>query len=65
MKRLSLIALLSLALSSCGYDGNFRYPCQDPINWETADCVPPQCHASDYCSKDLVPEEVFNDALTP
>jgi hypothetical protein len=61
MNRLSLIVLLSLALSSCGYDGNFRYPCQDPTNWETADCVPPQCHASDYCTKDLVP----NDALNP
>jgi hypothetical protein len=60
MRRILLIALLSLALSSCGYDGHFRYDCQDPANWESADCVPPICHASDYCTKDLVPDDALN-----
>jgi hypothetical protein len=58
MKRLLPIALLCLALSSCGYDGSFRYPCQDPANWETADCKPPICTASDTCTADMIPEEI-------
>jgi predicted small lipoprotein YifL len=61
MKRLALISLATFTLTACGYDGNFRYPCQDPANWETADCVPPKCHAYDYCTKDLIPD----DALAP
>ena len=59
--RTSIIALgLALLLSSCGYDGRYRYPCQDPANWETAECNPPICHASDYCTKDLVPDDALN-----
>jgi hypothetical protein len=60
MKRLSLISLLSIALTACGYDGHYRYSCQDPANWESPDCVPPVCHASDYCTKDLVPDDALN-----
>jgi hypothetical protein len=59
MKRLAILSIL--LLSSCGYDGSFRYPCQDPANWEATECVPPQCHAFDYCTRDLIPIE----ALTP
>jgi hypothetical protein len=59
MKRLAILSIL--LLSSCGYDGSYRYPCQDPTNWETPECVPPKCHASDYCTRDLIPLE----ALTP
>jgi hypothetical protein len=54
MKRLLLAPLFCLILSSCGYDGSYRYPCQDPANWETADCVPPVCEASETCTKDLI-----------
>jgi hypothetical protein len=61
MKRILLIASLCLTLISCGYDGNFRYPCQDPENWQAVECVPPVCHAYDYCTKDLIPD----DALAP
>jgi hypothetical protein len=61
MKRLWLMPLLSLALISCGYDGNFRYPCQDPINWDDPNCQPPICEADGTCTKDLIPPE----ALTP
>ena len=59
MKRLLLTFSLCLALTSCGYDGNYRYPCQDPANWETGDFVPPQCHAYDYCTKDLIPDDAL------
>jgi hypothetical protein len=54
LKRLMLTFVLALTLSSCGYDGGFRYPCQDPANWETAECKPPVCTASQICPDDLV-----------
>jgi hypothetical protein len=52
-----LAILLLSVLSGCGYDGNFRYPCQDPDNWASVECQPPICTASDTCTTDLIPEE--------
>ena len=57
MKKLFLFmgSLLSVfLLSSCGYDGHFRYPCQDPVNWETEDCKAPLCVVNGACPEDLV-----------
>jgi hypothetical protein len=51
--RLVLLGLSLLLLSGCGYDGHFRYPCQDPANWEKAECKPPVCTASGTCPADL------------
>lgn len=45
-----VIIASSLVLSSCGYDGKYRYPCQDPANHEAPECVPPQCLATGACS---------------
>jgi len=56
MKKLIPIALsgiLMLSLSGCGYDGHYRYPCQDPKNWELAECKPPICTANGACPEDL------------
>jgi len=52
--RLVLVALSLMFVSGCGYDGHFRYPCQDPTNWEKAECKPPICTASGTCPVDLV-----------
>jgi predicted small lipoprotein YifL len=54
LKRFLLTAVLALSLTSCGYDGQFRYPCQDPKNWETAECKPPICTSTGTCPVDLV-----------
>lgn len=54
MKRILWTALLAAAITGCGYDGGYRYPCQDPANWEQAKCNPPVCEASGTCTKDLV-----------
>jgi predicted small lipoprotein YifL len=57
MKKLgyALAALLLVSsLTSCGYSGFYRYPCQDPKNWETPECKPPICTASQTCPVDLV-----------
>lgn len=45
--------LLGMALTGCGYDGHYRYPCQDPVNWEVAECKPPICTANGACPEDL------------
>ena len=49
-----LASVLALSLTSCGYSGFYRYPCQDPKNWETAECKPPICTAAQVCPVDLV-----------
>ena len=54
IKRLLLAMILAVALTSCGYDGFYRYPCQDPKNWEKAECKPPICTAAGSCPVDLV-----------
>jgi hypothetical protein len=57
MSKLSILLLssiLTLGLSGCGYDGHYRYPCQNPVNWESAECKPPICTADGACPEDLV-----------
>jgi hypothetical protein len=46
--------VLAITLSGCGYDGHYRYHCQDPVNWEAEECKPPVCKAAGYCTKDLL-----------
>jgi hypothetical protein len=47
-------SLLAITLSGCGYQGHFRYTCQDPVNWEAAECKPPVCLATGTCTKDVL-----------
>jgi hypothetical protein len=44
------------AISSCGYQGYTRYPCQEYANWQKPECNPPQCEAIGQCTKDLLPK---------
>jgi hypothetical protein len=49
--------LLALSLTACSGPealNRYRYPCQDPVNWEKAECTPPVCEASGTCTKDLL-----------
>ena len=50
---ITLIALLCLA----GCSDRFRYECQDPANWNSAQCQKPACEASRTCPDLLVPPE--------
>ncbi len=52
--RIALSGILMISLTSCGYDGGYRYSCQDPANWKNAECNPPICEASGTCTKDLI-----------
>jgi hypothetical protein len=59
MKRLILVSALLIA--SCGYDGKYRYECQDPENWGKSECNPPICEVDGMCTETLLgwdPNEV-------
>jgi hypothetical protein len=43
-----------LVLSACGYDGGYRYSCQDPENWEAPECNPPICNVDGNCTETLL-----------
>jgi hypothetical protein len=52
-----LAVLLTTSLTACSNPeglNRYRYPCQDPVNWEKAECNPPVCEASGLCTKDLL-----------
>ena len=47
--------LLLPLLFAC--EENYRYPCQDPENWEQKQCKKPYCSANGTCPEDLTPYE--------
>ena len=53
-KRLSVALAFLFMLASCGYDGGYRYSCQDPENWENEECNPPICKVNGACTEDLL-----------
>lgn len=55
----SLLLILPLTLAFCGHD-QFRYPCQDPKNWDSPDCKPPICDVTRTC-----PEQIFKGQRDP
>lgn len=65
MKKLIVISLAAFALSSCGYDGGYRYPCQDPDNWESEECNPPICKVNGACTEDLLGFNPMSDTTSP
>lgn len=52
-KTIILTSLLLLA----GCETQYRYFCQDPENWEKAECKKPLCEVNRDC-----PEYIFKDA---
>jgi len=54
MKRFSLVLISILALASCGYQGKYRYSCQDPENWGKTECEPPLCEVDGNCTETLL-----------
>ena len=47
-----ILLLTVLVLAGC--KDRFRYECQDPDNWNVAECQKPKCIASGYCTEYLV-----------
>lgn len=50
MKRYIVLLLLPL-LFAC--EERYRYPCQDPRNWDDEQCKKPYCSANGTCPEDL------------
>lgn len=48
-----VMGALGVGLASC--EQRYRYACQDPGNWESAQCQKPLCEVNQEC-----PEHVFN-----
>jgi hypothetical protein len=44
---------------------NYRYPCQDPDNWEKRECQKPYCSANGTCPEDLTPYEKDKVGVLP
>jgi hypothetical protein len=59
VKKVFAILTLALISASCGYDGHYRYECQDPENWDAEECNPPTCKVDGACSKDLIGFDPF------
>ena len=53
--RLAVMLSVMFSLTGCGYQGSYRYPCQDPANWEMKECNPPVCLATQTCTVDVLP----------
>lgn len=59
VKWLLLILLLPIGLAIFGGD-SFRYPCQDPKNWDKDICKMPLCDVTRTC-----PEHIFKGQRDP
>ena len=62
LKYISIPAILLLLITSFvltgGCESRFRYTCQDPENWNKAECQKPTCSATKTCPEDLVGHEL-------
>jgi hypothetical protein len=49
----AMVVILLVLMSLTGCSENYRYPCQDPDNWEKKECKKPYCSANGTCPEDL------------
>ena len=55
----AVVFVLPLTLAFFGHD-QFRYPCQDPKNWDSEQCKYPVCDVTRTC-----PEQIFKGQRDP
>ena len=60
VKWLLLLLLLPLGLSYFSDGDRFRYPCQDPKNWDKEMCKLPHCDVTRTC-----PDHIFKGQRDP
>jgi hypothetical protein len=54
--KMTLLILALPVVIAAGCNERYRYPCQDPKNWETAQCQKPLCEVHRQC-----PELIFKE----
>lgn len=63
---IKLLPIILISVSACGYDGHYRYECQDPENWKEEKCNPPVCLVDGMCTETLLgfnPNEVVDETV--
>jgi hypothetical protein len=63
MKELIIAGIAALMMTGCS--DRYRYPCQDPTNWDTQECKKPFCSADGTCPEDLKHYEKETSAPAP
>ena len=63
MKVLVIAGIAALMMSGCA--DRYRYPCQDPDNWDLQDCKKPWCSTDGTCPEDLKHYEKETPAPAP
>ena len=58
-KYMLILLALPVGMAMCSGD-RFRYPCQDPANWDKDMCKMPQCDVRREC-----PEHIFKGQRDP
>ena len=53
MKNRWFLWLIPTLFILAGCSEGYRYPCQDPDNWEKKECKKPWCSANGTCPEDL------------
>ena len=61
---MALLIVAPVALAVFGGD-RFRYPCQDPSNWDKEMCKPPTCEVTRTCPEHIFKPEVLKGTATP
>ena len=51
------LVVASAVFAIAGCSDQYRYPCQDPMNWEKEECKPPICTATGTCPDQLIKPE--------
>lgn len=51
-----ILMIMAPVMFVAGCQQQFRYPCQDPANWQTPECQRPQCEVNRDC-----PDHIFKD----
>ena len=57
MKKLVVLLTLSCTLVAC--HERYRYPCQDPDNFDKKECLHPICDIDGMCPENLVGHKIF------
>ena len=62
---LKFIPLLCASVILVGCEQYYRYPCQDPNNWELDTCKKPLCEVNRDCPEHIFKEDKVISTPTP